>query len=55
MSEHISEPPPAQAVASDGVQATLRTLAERPVADHPAIFESIHAELHTALAQLDEL
>jgi hypothetical protein len=37
------------------VQATLRTIADVPVSEHPEIFEAIHAELQAALATLDEL
>jgi len=41
--------------ATASLQATLRSLAEVPVSEHPALFEAIHAELETSLAKLDEL
>ena len=53
--EQTKQNEPAVASELSGVQSTLRTLAERPVAEHPAAFESVHADLYAALAQLDEL
>ena len=35
------------------IGAALRSLGERPVTEHPAVFEQIHAELQTALNRLD--
>lgn len=35
------------------IGAALRSLSERPVTEHPAVFEQIHAELQAALNRLD--
>ena len=44
-----------QPEVSPTLQATLRSLAELPVEQHPMVFEAIHAELQASLATLDEL
>jgi hypothetical protein len=38
----------------DAATALLGTIADLPVADHVAVFEDAHRQLHDALADLDE-
>ena len=43
------------AVLSPTLQETLRSIGDTPIEAHPTIFETIHAELQSALTKLDEL
>lgn len=37
-----------------GALAELNTLADRDLAEHPEVFDRIHAELHAALTAIDD-
>jgi hypothetical protein len=47
---------PAEAIAADLRQAAgeLDGLADRPLEDHVAVYERLHARMHTALRTVEE-
>lgn len=50
----LTAPVPTGDYAVDVALSRLRELAGLPVADHVAVFADVHAQLHGALADLDE-
>jgi hypothetical protein len=46
--------PSASSADAQGRRAALEELAARPLAEHPDGYERLHAELRTALAEIDD-
>ena len=53
--EATSDEAPLAGFETESISNDLRKLASRPVNEHPAVFEAIHRELHSALQDLDNV